>query len=120
MSTITFGLVTKTFVVANVQASSAAKLLPAAATAAGLPTTSLGDLVKALPLGAAALAKVPGISTKIIAAAGGAVVESYVKALRVTALSSLAFGIIAIIACICCNDIGHKVRTIMFPQTREV
>jgi len=96
-------------VLANVQVSSIKTLLPAAVTAAGLPTSSIADLAAALPLGAAALAKVPGISTSIIAAAGGAVVESYVKALRVTALSSLAFGILAIIACICCNDIGHKV-----------
>jgi hypothetical protein len=85
-------------------------LLPAAATGAGLPASSLADLIAALPLGAAALAKVPGISTKIIAAAGAAVTESYVHALRVTALSSLAFGILAILACICCNDIGHKMN----------
>jgi hypothetical protein len=28
----------------------------------------------------------------------------------VTALSSLSFGILAIIACVCCNDIGHKMN----------
>jgi hypothetical protein len=42
-------------------------------------------------------------------AAGGAVQQTYVHALRVVALSSLSFGILAIIACICCNDIGDKV-----------
>jgi hypothetical protein len=96
--------------VTNTQSSWAGRLLPAAATGAGLPASSLPALVEALPLGAAALEKVPGITAKIIAAAGAAVTQSYVHALRTTALSSLAFGIIAIIACICCNDIGKKMN----------
>lgn len=91
------------------QSSYAAKLIPAAATAAGLPISSLPELFAALPLGAEALAKVPGITTAIMAAAGGAVQQSYVHALRTTSLSSLAFGVLAIAACICCNDIGKKV-----------
>lgn len=62
----------------------------------------------ALPLGAAALAKVPGITTDIIVAAGGAFQQAYVVGLRTTALSSLSFGILAIIACCFCNDIGPK------------
>jgi len=97
-------------VVSNVQSSWAAKLIPAAATGAGLPESSLPALFKALPLGSAALAKVPGITTSIMVAAGAAVQQTYVHALRVVALSSLSFGILAIIACICCNDIGDKVR----------
>lgn len=95
--------------VTNVQATWAARLIPAAATGAGLPVSSLPDLFKALPLGSAALVKVPGITTEVMIAAGKAIQESYVHALRVTALSSLSFGILAIIACILCNDIGHKV-----------
>lgn len=96
-------------VVSNVQSSWAAKLVPAAATGAGLSESSLPALFKALPLGSAALAQVPGITTSIMVAAGAAVQQSYVHALRVVALSSLSFGILAIIACICCNDIGDKV-----------
>lgn len=59
----------------------------------------------ALPPGSAALAQVPGITTSITVADSAAVQQSYVYALRVVALSSLS----AIIACICCNDIGDKV-----------
>ena len=51
----------------------------------------------ALPLGAVALSKVPGVSTEILVAAGAAFQQSYVVGLRTTALSSLSFGIIAII-----------------------
>lgn len=96
--------------VSNVQSSWAAKLIPAAATGAGLPVSSLPALLKALPIGSAALATVPGITTSIMVAAGAAVKQTYVHALRVVALSSLSFGIVSIIACICCNDIGDKVH----------
>lgn len=96
--------------VTNVQATWAARLIPPAAIGAGLPESSLEALFAALPLGSAALEQVPGITTDIILAAGAAVQETYVHALRVTALSSLSFGILAIIACILCNDIGHKMN----------
>lgn len=95
-------------ILANVQAHSAATLVPAAAIAAGLPASSAPALLQALPLGAAALAKVPGITTQIIVAAGAAFQQSYVVGLRTTALSSLSFGICGIIACLCCKDIGPK------------
>ncbi|KAF2653605.1 MFS general substrate transporter [Lophiostoma macrostomum CBS 122681] len=85
-----------------------ARLIPAAVLPLGLPESSLVALMTALPQGSAALAKVPGITTDIMVAAGGALQQSYVHALRVTALSSLSFGIVAIIACCLCNDIGHK------------
>jgi hypothetical protein len=98
-----------TTILTNVQSSSAAKLIPAAATAAGLPVSSIPALFAALPLGSAALMKVEGITTEIMAAAGAAVQQSYVHGLRTTALSSLSFGMVAIIACILCNDIEHKV-----------
>ncbi|KAF2492231.1 MFS general substrate transporter [Lophium mytilinum] len=97
-----------TTILSNVQSSHAAKLVPAAAIAAGLPAASASALLAAIPLGSAAIAKVPGITTEIAVAAGAAFQQSYVVGLRTTALSSLSFGIIGIIACICCNDIGHK------------
>ncbi|KAF2816333.1 MFS general substrate transporter [Mytilinidion resinicola] len=97
-----------TTILTNVQSSHAAKLVPAAAIAAGLPAASASALLAAIPLGSAAIAKVPGITTEIAVAAGAAFQQSYAVGLRTTALSSLSFGIIGIIACICCNDIGHK------------
>jgi predicted secreted protein len=86
-----------TTILSNVQSSHAAKLVPAAAEAAGLDSSASVALLAALPLGAAAIAKVPGITNDIVAAAGAAFQQSYVVGLRTTALSSLAFGIIAII-----------------------
>ena len=69
-------------ILANVQASSMKKLVPAAALAAGLPLTSIESLLVALPLGKAALAKVPGLTEKVLAAALAAFQQSYVVALR--------------------------------------
>ncbi|KAF2466187.1 MFS general substrate transporter [Lindgomyces ingoldianus] len=97
-----------TTILTNVQSTNAAKLIPAAATAAGLPADSVPALLTALPLGASALTQVPGITNDIAAAAGAAFQQSYVVGLRTTALSSLSFGIVAIIACLFCNEIAHK------------
>jgi hypothetical protein len=113
-----------TTILSNVQSSHAAKLVPAAAEAAGLDPSASAALLAALPLGAAALAKVPGITNEIIAAAGAAFQQSYVHGVRTTALASLSFGVVAIIgmllvrfestrltqllACCFCNDIGPK------------
>lgn len=74
-----------------------AKLVPPAATAAGLPESSVEALLAALPVGSAALEKIPGISADIIAAASEAFKQSYVVGLRTTCLSSLSFGVIGII-----------------------
>ena len=84
-------------ILGNVQADQAAKLIPAAVTGAGLPESSVTAFIQALPLGSAALAKVPGITTDIILAGVAAFKQSYVIGLRTTALSSLSFGICGII-----------------------
>lgn len=84
-------------ILTNTQTAEAARLIPAAATAAGLPASSVSQLVTALSLGAEALAEVPGITDSIIATASAALQQSYVVGLRTTALSSLAFGIVGII-----------------------
>ncbi|KAH7033240.1 fungal trichothecene efflux pump [Microdochium trichocladiopsis] len=97
-------------ILGNVQSKAAAELIPAAATAAGLPQSSVSAFLLALPLGAGALANVPGVTPEIIAAGGAALQQSYVRGLRTTALSSLSFGILGIIACICCEDIDHKMN----------
>lgn len=115
-----------TAILTNVQSTHMARLVPAAAQAAGLPASSVPALLAALPVGSAALAKVPGITTDIALAAAGAFQQSYVIGLRTTALSSLAFGIPAIIgtlktlplgrvltpqiACICCQNIDAKMN----------
>ncbi|KAF2646137.1 MFS general substrate transporter [Massarina eburnea CBS 473.64] len=88
-----------------------ARLVPAAAVSAGLPPSSASELLAALPLGAEALARVPGITSSIIAAAGAAFRKSYVVGLRTTALSSLSFGVLAIVACCFTNDIGPKMNS---------
>jgi hypothetical protein len=99
-----------TTILTNVQTSTFAKLLGPAATAAGLSAANIPALAAAVPMGSAALAKVPGITTEIIAAAGAAFQQSYVVGLRTTALSSLSFGIVAILACIASNDVGKKMN----------
>lgn len=86
-----------TTILTNVQTSKAAELIPQAVIAAGLPASSVMQFSAALALGADALAKVPGISTQITAAGAAALQQSYVAGLRITALSSLSFGIISII-----------------------
>jgi hypothetical protein len=97
-----------TTILTNVQATQMAKLVPPAAIAAGLKASNVPALLEALPLGSSALAQVPGITTKIATAAGAAFQQSYVVGLRTTALSSLSFGVIGIIACLFTVDIGKK------------
>jgi hypothetical protein len=114
-----------TTILTNVQGEYMKKLVPPAATAAGLPESSVAALMAALPVGSAALSQVPGITTDIALAAAGAFQHSYVHGLRTTALSSLSFGILGVIgkysiglsqyilltpclACFCCEDIGKK------------
>ncbi|KAH6898208.1 fungal trichothecene efflux pump [Thelonectria olida] len=99
-----------TTILTNVQSTQMVKLVPAAAIGAGLPESSIEQLLAALPLGSAALEKVPGITTEIIVAAAAAFQQSYVVGLRTTCLSSLSFGVIGIIACLCCQDIEHKMN----------
>lgn len=91
-----------------VQSSWAAVHVVDAAVAAGA-TRQVGEAVlAALPLGAAALEKVQGATLAIIEAAGGAFVLSYYEGVKIVALSSLGFGVVAIIACFFCEDIGPK------------
>ncbi|KAF5963036.1 major facilitator superfamily transporter [Fusarium coicis] len=95
-------------ILANVQGQSMKKLVPQAALAAGLPSESLEALMGALPLGEAALSKVPGATQQVLEAALGAFQQSYLIGLRTTALASLAFGGVCIIACLFCKDIDDK------------
>lgn len=97
-------------ILSNVTTKNMKVLVPAAATAAGLPESSVSALMAALPLGASALAAVPDITDAVITAASKAYQQAYVVGVRTTALSSLSFGIVAIIACLFCNDIDKKMN----------
>ncbi|KAK3698295.1 hypothetical protein LTR37_017003 [Vermiconidia calcicola] len=91
-----------TTILSNVVSSSAVRLVLPAAQQAGASAEQAASILAALPLGQSALAAIPGATTNMIAAAGGAFQQSYVIGLRTTALSSLSFGILGII------DIGPK------------
>ncbi|KAI1620443.1 fungal trichothecene efflux pump [Exophiala viscosa] len=92
----------------NVQSSYAAKHVPAAAEAAGASAKVAEAILAALPLGAAALAKVQGATTAMIEAAAGAYTQSYVSGLKTVALASVGFGAVGIIATLFLEDIGPK------------
>ena len=73
----------------TVQSAHAMTDVPAAAEAAGASPTVAAAVLAALPLGAAALEKVQGLTLAIAEAAGGAFVNSYVQGVRyVTPISS--------------------------------
>ncbi|KXL47944.1 hypothetical protein M433DRAFT_76769 [Acidomyces richmondensis BFW] len=99
-----------TTILMNTVKKHAVKLVIPAAEAAGASLPTANAILKALPLGASALAEVPGSTSKMITAAASAYQQCYVIGLRTTALSSLSFGIIGIIACIFCLDIGAKMN----------
>ena len=69
-------------VLVNVQGNHAKVLVPAAAAAAGASTDTAEAVLAALPLGPSALAKVPGLTTAILDAAGAAFQQSYVAGLQ--------------------------------------
>ena len=86
-----------TTILSNVVGKEAVKkVIPAVMQAGGSQQVAV-EILTALPLGAAALAKIPNATENMIAAAGAAFQQAYVVGLRTTALSSLSFGIIAII-----------------------
>lgn len=95
-------------ILSNVQSNKAASLVPHAAEAAGASPSTAQALLAAIPLGTTAIEKVPGITTAIVEAAGGAYIQSYVLALRTVCLVSIAFGVIGTICCALSNDIGPK------------
>ena len=97
-----------TTILTNVVNSTAGRLVIPAVVGAGGDQATGTAILQALPLGAEALARVPGATTAMITAAGGAFQQAYVIGLRTTALSSLSFGICGIIACLCCEDIEKK------------
>jgi hypothetical protein len=69
-------------ILTTVQSSWASTHVIAAAEAAGASPTTATNILAALPLGAAALEKVQGLTMAIAEAAGGAFIQSYVEGVR--------------------------------------
>ncbi|TKA81099.1 hypothetical protein B0A49_00394 [Cryomyces minteri] len=81
-----------------------AKLVPTAATQAGLPASDVAAL-----LGVVGTPKLAAnYPAAVVAAVGGALQEAYRHGIQLVAYTSLAFGIIGIIACLCCKDVDAK------------
>ncbi|KAK7186722.1 hypothetical protein DPSP01_001075 [Paraphaeosphaeria sporulosa] len=97
-----------TTILTNTQSTRAAATLPAAAISAGMTAENAQKLLAAFPLGATAIAAVPGTNPDALAAAGLAFQWSYAHGLKIVALSSLSFGILGLLCCFYCEDLGPK------------
>jgi len=97
-------------ILVSVQSTYAVKNVIPAAEAAGASPQVAQAVLAALPLGAAALEQVQGITTRIATAAGAAFLQSYVEGVKTVALASIGFGGVAIIACFFLEDIGPKMN----------
>ncbi len=73
-----------------------AKYVPAAATEAGLPASSITALFAALATGD--FTSVPGINNKIIAAVGAASQRAYASSFKIVFLATIPFTVILVIA----------------------
>lgn len=95
-----------------------AKTLPdevsKAALNAGLPQSSVSDLVEAASGGSkAAMEKVPGITEKIMLAAGNAVKIAYSESFRTVFLVSIAFGGLSTIAALLSVSVDDKLDNLV-------
>ncbi|KAL5402383.1 hypothetical protein PMIN06_002081 [Paraphaeosphaeria minitans] len=97
-----------TTILTNTQSTRAAATLPAAAISAGMTAENAQKLLAAFPLGVTAIAAVPGTNPEALAAAGLAFQWSYAHGLKTVALSSLSFGILGLLCCFYCEDLGPK------------
>jgi hypothetical protein len=97
-----------TTILTNTQTTRAAATVPAAAVRAGMSLENAQALLAALPLGAAAIAEVPGTTAEALGAASLAFQWSYAHALKVVALSSLSFGIVGLLCIFYCEDLTPK------------
>ncbi|KAK4936557.1 hypothetical protein LTR10_022606 [Elasticomyces elasticus] len=97
-------------ILTTVQSSWASTHVVAAAEAAGASPSTAHAVLAALPLGAAALEKVQGLTTAIAEAAGAVFIQSYVEGVKKVAFSSIGFGGLAVIACFFLEDIGPKMN----------
>ncbi|RAH43495.1 trichothecene efflux pump [Aspergillus brunneoviolaceus CBS 621.78] len=80
-----------------------------AATKAGLPSSSLTDLLEAVAAGtSAALEAVPGMTTKILAAVADAEKTAYAMSFRTVFCVSIAFGGLSIIASLFSREVDTR------------
>ncbi|KAJ5909066.1 hypothetical protein N7495_001748 [Penicillium taxi] len=79
--------------------------IPPAVTAAGLPESKIEGIMTAVTSGASAL---KSYSPAVAAAAEAALNDAYCKTIFVVAMVSMAFGIVGLIACLCCKDVDSK------------
>lgn len=93
----------------SVENSEITKRVIPAVEAAGASSAMAKQLVAAIPLGTAALNAVTN-NTAILGAIGPAYTECLISSIRTVALSSLAFGGVGIIACLCLEDITLKMN----------
>jgi hypothetical protein len=77
---------------------------------AGMSTENAQKLLAAFPLGDKAIAAVPVTNANPLAAASLAFQWSYAHGLRIVALSSLSFGILGLLCCFYCEDVGPKMK----------
>jgi len=82
-----------------------ASIVPPAVIKAGLPASSISDLFAAITVGTPeALAKVPGIDSRIEAALAAALSNAYAAAYAYVYYAAVAVGLVGLIACFCIRD----------------
>ena len=80
--------------------------IAAAATASGLPASSLPAFIKALSTGqTATLAKIPGVTPGIIAKSITALEQAYADSIRVVFIIAAAFAFVSCFACLLLGDL---------------
>jgi len=93
----------------NVISSEVIKQVIPAVQAAGASAAQAQKIIAAIPLGPAALQAVTTVPA-ILEAVGASYTECLVVGVRTVALASLGFGGLGIIACLCLEDIDHKMN----------
>jgi len=87
------------------------KYVAKAASAAGLPATSLPAFMEALSAGdTAALAKVPGVTPTVIAQGARALQQAFADSVRIVFIIAVPFGVVACIACWFLGDLRETMN----------
>lgn len=119
----TIGTATYSIILSDKLAHNIPALVPAAATNAGLPASSVLQFLSALS-GAGNLTAVPGVNQQIIAAGTAAYELASVKAYRVVFLSTIAFGAVGIILALFTPNVDEQmtdtVTTTLHGKDQEV
>ncbi|TKA26328.1 hypothetical protein B0A50_05107 [Salinomyces thailandicus] len=76
-----------------------------AALNAGLPKSQLTQVLAAIGTTDLSTAN---FTSAVVSAVTQAAKEAYCEAFFIVAMTSMAFGIVGLIACACCKDVDHK------------